>query len=372
MNVQTVVQLSGQIASLQQRVTVLQNQIMAVNTNSKVHEVIARQIAKLEQDLKATTAVVMMLRLKIKKYKPGSTIDINIEELKKLIQIIKEMIGNPNNSIFMTSQPIISKPEQDPPYIINENAKMNWNLTNPNEPVLTIKDKTSTPTIKVDPNNKVITVGDGEQKITLDGENGKITLDESVSINSDGVIKVLLTDPTEPNNKELIALSNPTNVWPEDNFDKTTDSLYDYLKNKHGNGFEKIDPEPKQGTTAGTISWGDIDENTRGIIATAPIKAVQINLGNEKIDADDVVSFKDKLDAYSSAGKHNPSLQWTLHQDKPQITFIDDVTISGQTVNGSLPILRKGDIETLADMSDILDIKPTGDSISPTTLNYFS
>ena len=234
MNVQTVVQLSGQVAALNQRVTVLQNQIMSSRTSSNVSEALQRQICKLEQDLKATTAVVMMLRNKVDKFTKFSQLDIEIANVKALIDLISQILKDPANSIYATASPVIKDETKDPPYIVNNNASTRWNINDPENPTFGVQDKNKDAQITMDPNNKIVTIGNDDNKIILNGSDGSVQVDDRFIIDNSG-IKTIMTDPLDDSKKELIMVVKSTDTWPSTSFDKNTDSLYKFLASTTGN-----------------------------------------------------------------------------------------------------------------------------------------
>ena len=359
-----------QVNTLQQRCTVIQSQLNDIIARTRIMDSWNPRLCKLEEDLKATTAVVMMLRKRLLKSDYG---DIDIKALEASIKQLISLVKDPSSSIYMTKAPTVLKPDGN--YEINHNAGMSWDTTDPEKPILSFTDKDGNGMILIDPNDQAIKI------------------DDSVEVSKDKITSLMTIPDTEPPITKEIVLIKSSDLIPNEL--EEGQSLFDYLnKEAKNDGLEKEDPCSVSDRTIGWKTFYSDPEKTeridRGVDTQTFLSdviyfkdytsydkssgAVTENGAYDTLNYKDVVQLKRKFDSYSSLSidetgsvtTNYPGLEWTTNNNNPQITFVEE---SSETKT-YLPIISKGDINSL-DAIEFLDIDKTT-TTSPSLLVQIS
>ena len=284
-----------QVNSLQQRCSLIQSQLNDIIARTRIMDSWNPRLCKLEEDLKATTAVVMMLRKKLLKSDYG---DVDIKDLEKQVKFLIYYLKDPNSdhAIYMPKSP--TELDGDA-YKVNNNAGMKW-TGDEDAPVLTFTDKNGDDAISIDPNNQAIKI------------------DDSVEVSKDKITSLMTIPDTEPPTTKEIILIQSTDKIPSALEDGQ--SLFDYLNQELTNdGLEKEDPCDKSDRTIGwktfysdpstqqqrvdrgvdtqvflsdLVYFKDYTEFDEHGLATETGKYETLNYA-------DVVKIKNKLDSYS-------------------------------------------------------------------------
>lgn len=381
-----IANIEAKLNNMQQRIVILQNQLSQLPQQNKF-DVLASRIVKLEIDLKSTTAAVMLLRSQLIKYQHMIDNGIDMNELKKFINQLKVIVNDPEHSVFFTASSLIPTGDEEKPYELNPNAKIEWDNSDSTNPTMNFINRNQQETISVDPNAEIITIGKTDP-IVIDGANGIIKLDDTVEINNDGEIKLKLTDPSDSSRQETITLISSDNTWPID-YNKDSQTIFEYIKNASASSaLEKTNPND----STQTITWGsngietNSTINSNGLLTTSISSPSWININNDvvmksgisnkviyfedtnakasiindklvqgdamKLDYETLVRLNNKLDSYydidlTQLDEHDkrkitlirPGFKWNTYYNKPQLIFMD--------ASESVPVLRSGDINTL-------------------------